>query len=165
MHVHLPFWQCDPANAYKWAVSTGRKYLLSKVVLLESLPSHLVPMARKMIGVLEHDSALWRLYWAGDNLGSISLRCKSSFLSTKYTSFGANLPPKSFSEMAPWANEMNFVMNQPMAGIKSLVRTQKTRLPYTQQSNTSCRIFNSGLEITSFCMLYLPFLCQLLLYM
>ena len=33
--------------------------------------------------------------------GAVSLKFKSSFLSIKYTSLGANLPPKSFSEMAP----------------------------------------------------------------
>ena len=33
-------------------------------------------------------------------LGAIAL--KSSFSSTKYTSLGANLPPKSLSETVPW---------------------------------------------------------------
>ena len=36
------------------------------------------------------------------NLGTISLNFRSTFLSIKYTSLGANLPHKSFSEMAPW---------------------------------------------------------------
>ena len=35
------------------------------------------------------------------NLFAISLRFKNSFLSTMYTSLGANLTPKSFSETAP----------------------------------------------------------------
>ena len=35
------------------------------------------------------------------SLGVILLNFKSSFLSTKYTSLGANLPPNSFSETAP----------------------------------------------------------------
>ena len=33
--------------------------------------------------------------------GAISLKLKSSFSCTRYTSLGANLPPKSFSEMTP----------------------------------------------------------------
>ena len=35
-------------------------------------------------------------------LGAVFLRFKSSFFSTNSISSGANLPPKSFSEMAPW---------------------------------------------------------------
>ena len=33
--------------------------------------------------------------------GAVSLRLRSSFSSTNYTSLGANSPPKSFSEMTP----------------------------------------------------------------
>ena len=39
---------------------------------------------------------------ANHYLGAISLSLNRSFLSAKCISFGANLPPKSFSEMAPW---------------------------------------------------------------
>ena len=42
------------------------------------------------------------------NMGAVSLKFKSSFLSTNYTRLGANLPPKTFSETAPrWLTLIN----------------------------------------------------------
>ena len=35
------------------------------------------------------------------DLDAVSLKFRSSFISTKYTSLGVNLPPNSFSETAP----------------------------------------------------------------
>ena len=37
------------------------------------------------------------------HLGPVSLMFRRSFFSTKYTSLGAHLPPKSFSETEPWS--------------------------------------------------------------
>ena len=42
--------------------------------------------------------------------GTVSLKLKSSFLCTKYTSLGANLPPKSFSGMAPRDLVIDFIL-------------------------------------------------------
>ena len=45
--------------------------------------------------------------------GAISLRVKSSFLSTKYTSLGANLPPKSFSRTARSSMLVHLLTDSP----------------------------------------------------
>ena len=51
------------------------------------------------------------------------LSFRSSFLSTMYTSLGANSPPNSFNEMAPSANEIIFGMNHaPGAGLIIIIR-------------------------------------------
>ena len=43
--------------------------------------------------------------------GAVSLRFRSSFLSTKYTNLGDNLPPKCFSESVPLSNAFLLLLN------------------------------------------------------
>ena len=58
------------------------------------------------IRVLRLDYVCDTLMWLR---GAIYLRLRSSFFKMKYTNLGVNLPPESFSEMAPWLRNFSCV--------------------------------------------------------
>ena len=71
-------WEADASGHWGrsiWGVS-GRRHALWPACQQDN--AHGTWWGREMIGVLGHDSALLRLYWAGDNLGEWDEFCYES---------------------------------------------------------------------------------------